>query len=256
MNPWDQWQNQQQQQGGGYFQQQGAMAQQANPFAQVAPLNGLMTRVYQWMTLALGVTGAVSMIVSAMWDSLAPLFSLPALIVMALTMIGLSYVMGRFVMRMSGPVAFTLLILYSVLNGIWLAPIFLIYDLGTISAAFFATAGMFGGMTIYGYVTKRDLTGWGSFLFMGLIGLLIATVVNLIFFGGENNFLYWLTTYVGVIVFLGLTAYDTQKIKEAGEAYGNNPPTQLAVQGAFELYLDFINIFIYLLRILNRLRND
>lgn len=240
-NPYDQWQ-----------QQQGHYAQ---AFAPAAPAANLMTRVYQWMSLGLGVTGATAMIVQSQPELMQVIFGTPLIWVLLIATVIMSIALSGFATRMSAPVAFTVFFTYSALMGVTLSPIFWMYTGASIAATFFVTGGMFGAMTLYGYVTKRDLSGWGSFLMMGLIGLLIATVVNAIFFGFQSEFLYWLTTYVGVIVFTGLTAYDTQKIKEAALAAGPGASPQMAIQGATMLYLDFINLFIYLLRILGRSRD-
>jgi FtsH-binding integral membrane protein len=115
------------------------------------------------------------------------------------------------------------------------------------------TAGTFGAMSLYGYVTKRDMTGFGSFLFMGLIGIVIASVVNIFL---KSEMIYWITTYIGVFVFVGLTAYDTQKIKQIGQAgFADSEHQQkAAVLGALRLYLDFINLFLMLLRIMGNRR--
>jgi FtsH-binding integral membrane protein len=151
--------------------------------------------------------------------------------------------------RLSAAVATFMFIAYSALNGITLSVIFLVYTADSISSTFLVTAGMFGAMSAYGYMTRRDLTSWGSFLFMGLIGVVIASVVNIFM---RNNSVSWIISGVGVIVFTGLTAYDTWKIKAlaAGGAEGRKP----AILGALTLYLDFINLFLMLLRFLGRRR--
>jgi FtsH-binding integral membrane protein len=213
--------------------------------------NTLMTRVYQWMALGLGTTGAVAMIVQSSPALLRAVYGTPLIWVLLLATVVMGVALSGFAMRMSAPVAFAVFFLYSAMMGASLAWIFVVYELGSIAQAFFVTAGMFGAMTVYGYVTKRDLSGWGSFLMMGLIGLVIATVVNLVMgmLGHFSSVLYWLITYVGVIVFTGLTAYDTQKIKDAALATGAHGSTQFAIQGATILYLDFVNLFLLLLRV-------
>jgi hypothetical protein len=137
-------------------------------------------------------------------------------------------------------------------NGMTLSFIFLVYTTASISSTFFITAGVFGGMAAYGYFTKRDLTSWGSLLVMGLFGIILASIVN-IFLHSET--IYWAITYIGVIIFVGLTAYDTQKVKLMAESGGDEETRNKgAVLGALSLYLDFVLLFIYLLRIFGKRR--
>ena len=156
-------------------------------------------------------------------------------------------------MQMSASQAMAVFFLYAGLNGITLAPLFLLYTTASLASTFFVTAGMFGAMSFYGYTTKKDLTSWGSFLFMGLIGIIIASVVNIFL---QNSMLYWVISYAGVLIFIGLTAYDTQKIKEMNILgnEGTEEDTKEAIRGALKLYLDFINLFIMLLRIMGTRR--
>ena len=153
--------------------------------------------------------------------------------------------------KLSLPVATLLFVVYSVLNGALFSSIFLVYTMASIAKVFFITAGTFGAMSLYGYTTKSDLTSWGKILIMGVLGLIIATVVNLFL---KSSGLEMIISYAGVLIFVGLTAYDTQKIKQmclqapdAGETM-----QKYALLGALSLYLDFINLFIYLLRIFGR----
>jgi len=155
------------------------------------------------------------------------------------------------VWKMSPGAAFALFFVYAVTNGFTLSVIFLAYDLGTIYLAFFGAAGMFGVMAVYGAVTKADLSGVGSFLFMGLIGIIIASLLNWFF---RSDTMTVVISYVGIAVFLGLTAYDVQRIQRQMDAHGGNAPAGLMVMGALHLYLDFINIFLFLLRLLGRRR--
>ena len=234
--------------------------QQQNPFqpqafAQPTVASGLMTRVYQWMSLGLAVTGATAMIVQGIPETYSVLFESNLIWAVVLAAVILPIALSAFVHKMAAPVAFALFFLYAALMGVALCPIFWIYNVPSIAATFFVTAGTFGGMTVYGYVTKKDLSGWGSFLMMGLWGLIIASFVNAVFLGFHSNFLYWVTTYVGVIVFTGLTAYDTQRIKQMAAAAGPGANTAITIRGALMLYMDFINLFIYLLRILGRSRD-
>jgi uncharacterized protein len=135
-----------------------------------------------------------------------------------------------------------------------MASIFVLYTATSIASTFFVTAGTFGAMSMYGYFTKRDLTKMGSLLMMALIGLIIASVVNMFM---ASSTLYWITTYAGILIFVGLVAYDTQKIKEMNIIgnEGTDEDRKEAIMGALALYLDFINLFLYLLRLLGR-RND
>ena len=136
---------------------------------------------------------------------------------------------------------------YSFLNGLTLSVVFLAYTKSSIASTFFVTAGTFAAMSLYGYFTKKDLSSWGNLFFMALIGLIIATIVNVFW---ANTTLYWVTTYAGVLIFVGLTAYDTNRIKQMLANQEVNEGTQkLALLGALTLYLDFINMFLYLLRI-------
>ncbi|MBN2857328.1 MAG: Bax inhibitor-1/YccA family protein, partial [Candidatus Delongbacteria bacterium] len=141
---------------------------------------------------------------------------------------------------------------YAALNGLTLSFIFLVYTQAAITSAFFTAAAMFGAMSFFGYVTKMDLTSWGGFFFMGLIGIIIGSVVNMFW---ANDVLYWLITYIGVFVFVGLTAYDTQKIKHMlSMGHSEQDMKKYSILGALTLYLDFINLFLLLLRIFGRRR--
>jgi FtsH-binding integral membrane protein len=152
---------------------------------------------------------------------------------------------------MSVNTAMLIFFLYAALNGLTFSLIFLIYTAESIASTFFVTAGTFAVMSIYGYTTKSDLSRWGNLLFMGLIGLLIASVANWFL---ESTTLYWITTYIGVILFVALTAYDTQKIKATNIIgnEGSDEDSKEAIMGALTLYLDFINLFLFLLRIFGR----
>ena len=149
--------------------------------------------------------------------------------------------------KMSTTTCMMLFCLFSALMGAWIAPIFLVYRLGTIVYTFFITAGTFGAMSVYGYFTKTDLSKMGSFLMMALFGLMIAIVVNIFW---ANSTMEWIISIVGVLIFVGLTAWDTQQVKRLAAA--NLDPAladKLATMGAMNLYLDFINLFLFLLRI-------
>jgi len=159
-------------------------------------------------------------------------------------------VLSGMIDRLSGSTATTIFMLYSALSGLTLTSIFIAYTASSIVSVFFITAGMFAALAFYGYTTKRDLSGLGRFLFMGLIGIVIASVVNIFM---KSAPLMWAITYIGVFVFAGLTAYDTQKLKAFGEKLSTDDPNafrRYAIFGALTLYLDFINLFLMLLRIL------
>ena len=164
--------------------------------------------------------------------------------ILMLAELGLVMYLSFRITRMSPAAAASSFLVFALLNGLTLSAIFFVYTAGTIFQAFATAAGMFGAMSIYGYVTKRDLTSWGSFFFMGLIGIILCSVVN---FFLKSPALAWAISLIGVFVFLGLTAYDTQKLK----AYATAPELRenLAVYGALALYLDFINLFLMLLRL-------
>jgi uncharacterized protein len=157
---------------------------------------------------------------------------------------------ARITRSLSATGAAGVFLLYSVLNGLTLSVIFLAYTASSIATTFFVTAGTFGAMSLFGAVTKRDLTGVGNFMMMGLFGLIIAMVVNLFL---QSPLVTWVTTCMGVLIFVGLTAYDTQKLRSLASAssYGAATGTQsLAIHGALTLYLDFINLFLFMLRLL------
>lgn len=206
--------------------------------------NTLIRKVYAWMGAGLAITAFMALVT----------LSSPAILNAVLgnrlifygLMIGelaLVFTLSGAINRLSAATATLIFIAYAVLNGITLSVVFLAYTANSITSTFVITAGMFGAMSIYGYMTKRDLTSWGSFLFMGLIGIVIASVVN-IFVG--SSAVSWVVSGIGVIVFTGLTAYDTWKIKEmAAQGIEGRKP---AIIGALTLYLDFINLFLMLLR--------
>jgi len=139
-------------------------------------------------------------------------------------------------------------LIYAVLNGLTMSIIFLIYTSNSIATTFYVTAGTFGAMRLYGYYTKKDLTSLGNMAMMALIGIIIASIVNMFL---QNDMMYWIITYLGVAVFVALTAYDTQKLKELGSRGFTNDESmeKTSILGALTLYLDFINLFLFLLRI-------
>jgi FtsH-binding integral membrane protein len=200
--------------------------------------------VYAWMFGGLLVTAAAAMAVVNFPAMQQLIFGTPLRWVVFFAPLALVLFLGFRITKMSAATAAITFLLFSVLMGLSLSSIFFVYTGAAISQAFFTAAGMFGAMSVYGMVTKRDLTSWGSFFFMGLIGIIICSVIN---FWLRSPGLAWAVSFLGVFIFLGLTAYDTQKLK----AYATVPQLagQLAVVGALSLYLDFINLFLMLLRL-------
>ncbi len=210
----------------------------------------LMKNVYLWMTLALVVTGMTAYYIAINPAFVQTIFETRGLFFgIIIAELALVWILGANIMRMSFSTAGLMFIAYSILNGLTLSVIFLAYTAESIATTFFVTAGTFGAMTVVGYTVKRDLSTMGRILFMALIGLIIATIVNIFV---ASSALSWAITYIGVLIFVGLTAYDTQKIKEMLLTYGsesNEQTMKLALIGSLTLYLDFINLFLYLLRI-------
>jgi len=212
----------------------------------------LMRKVYVWMTLALVITGMTAYGVASSPGILQMMFSNTAVFwVLAIAEIALVVGVSAAINRLSLATATLMFIIYSVINGALLSPIFLVYTASSISTVFFITAGTFASMAVVGYTTKTDLSSMGKYLLMALIGMIIATIVN-VFIKSEGMTL--ILSYIGVLVFVGLTAYDSQKIKQmllqAPDA--SEASQKLALLGALSLYLDFINLFIYLLRIFGK----
>ncbi len=219
--------------------------------AQVA----LFRNVYLWMTMALAITGLTALIVSDSYAIQQMIFTNQmvwwGLLIAELALVW--YLSAR-IQRLSFASATCMFIVYSILNGATLSVILLVYTAESIASTFFITAGTFAAMSLIGYFTKKDLSSMGSLLFMALIGLIIATVVNLFM---KSETLYYILSYAGVIIFVGLTAYDTQKIKRMLLSEGvevNDTTRKVALMGALALYLDFINLFLYLLRLLGNRR--
>jgi uncharacterized protein len=209
-----------------------------------------MVRVYNWMGAGLALTGAMAWFVSTNETILNILVTNPMLfMVLFVVEIGLVFYLAARVMNMSESQAMGVFFLYASLNGVTLAPLFLLYTSASLASTFMVTAGMFGAMSFYGYTTKKDLTSLGGFLFMGLIGIIIASIVNMFM---NSSALYWIISYAGILIFVGLTAYDTQKIKEMNILgnEGTEEDTKEAIRGALKLYLDFINLFLMLLRVM------
>lgn len=211
--------------------------------------------VYSWMAMGLAVTGFIAwwmalnpQIIVNLMNNSALFFGL--VIVQLVLVVGLSAAINK----ISAPMAVLGYSAYAAINGVLLSSIFLVYTSGSIASTFFITAGTFAAVSFYGYITKQDLTSWGSILMMGLIGILIASVVNIFW---QNPVLYWVVSYLGVFLFIGLTAYDTQMLKRihANGFESHDSMMKMALLGALKLYLDFINLFLMLLRILGNRRN-
>ena len=212
----------------------------------------LLKNVYAWMALALGLTGVAAMYVSSNQIILEYLFEhLGLLMGLLIAELVVAIVFTALFKRLSFNTASILFGLYSLLTGISLGPIFLLFTKESIALTFFVTAGTFGAMSLYGYFTKKDLSPWGRYLLMGLFGIIIASVANLFL---QSTRVEWITTYVGVVVFVLLTAYDTQKIKNmlAEKDEVDESSLKLALYGSFMLYLDFINLFLELLKLLGK----
>ena len=203
-----------------------------------------MAGVYRWMTLGLAVTAVVALYVASditraqavarfMW----PIIGAQLVLVLALSFLA---------QRVSGPTAALMFVVYAGLTGLMLSGIFFVYPVGSIGTAFLITAGSFGALSVYGTVTKRDLSAWRTFLFMGLVGVVIASVVQ---FWWNPPGLTFVLSCAAVVVFAGLTAYDTQKLRVLGAQYAGAGLTSFTIVGALNLYLDFINLFLALLRL-------
>jgi FtsH-binding integral membrane protein len=207
------------------------------------------------MALALGITGLVAVATASNPDFMVSLVSGPMLMLLVLAQLATVFVLSLAVNKISAGVATGLFILYSALTGLTFSTLFLVYTAESIASVFFITAGTFAIVSAYGFVTKTDLTKVGNLALMGLIGIIVASLVNLFL---RSDAVYWVISYVGVVVFVALIAYDTQRIKRMANGFavsddGNELieiKSKSAVLGALSLYLNFINLFLMLLRIL------
>lgn len=213
-------------------------------------VNTFMRGVYGWMTAGLGVTAATALAVASSESMLNLIFgNTLLLLVLFFGQIGLVLYLSARVSKLSATAATGLFLAYSALNGVTLSAILLVYAQSTIFNAFFTAAGMFAAMSIYGMTTKRDLTGMGQFMMMGLFGIIIAMIINM-FLG--SSAMDMMISVIGVIIFTGLTAYDSQKLRYMGETMPMDDATAVrrgTILGALTLYLDFINLFLFLLRL-------
>lgn len=218
--------------------------------------NTLLRSVYNWMMLGLCISGFTAYFASNSLSMQQMIFGNSFTIwILFIAELGLVFAISGGINRMTASTASGLFLVFSFINGLTLSSIFLVYTSSSIASTFFVTGLTFGAMSAYGYFTKTDLTSWGKYLFMGLIGIIIASVVNIFL---RNPAVDWLVSYIGVGIFVGLTAYDTQKIRRLGENMGAADSEQfgkIAVVGALSLYLDFINLFLMLLRIFGRGRD-
>ena len=199
--------------------------------------NQHMKKVYSWMFLALLVTSLTSIVVSG--TSLSHIINGPLMFILCIAELILVFIIAGRVNKISPESAFVLFMVYSILNGLTLSSLLHHYTAASLVNTFLVAAGMFGAMSIYGYTTKKDISGLGTFFFMALIGLILALIVNIFL---HSSALDLIISFIGVVIFSGLTAYDTQMIK--------NEPTyrKYPILAALDLYLDFINLFLYLLR--------
>ena len=216
--------------------------------AVVTQTNAVMKRVYVRLFIGLLVSAFCALGVASSQAALAFFFGNQLVFWgMLIAMVAMAFIIPARLTKMSSGTVLGLFLLYSALMGCWLAPIFIAYRIGTIVYTLFITAGTFGAMSVYGYFTKSDLSKMGSYLMMALFGLIIAMVVNIFL---KSSALEWVVSIVGVLLFVGLTAYDTQQVNRLAAA--NLEPSmadKLATMGAMNLYLDFINLFLFLLRI-------
>ena len=218
-------------------------------------VNAFLRGVYWWMTAGLALTGAMAWLV----------YNSPTMrqIIFGNKLVFIGFIIAELVLviflsariqRLAGSTATMLFMLYSALNGATFSVFLMAYTMPSVATVFFITAGTFGATSLYGLVTKRDLTSLGGFMMMGLIGIIIASIVNVFM---QNPMVYMVISYVGVIVFVGLTAYDTQRLRVMGESVPANDPEAVrrgTIMGALALYLDFINLFIMMLRIFGERR--
>jgi FtsH-binding integral membrane protein len=223
------------------------------PVAVAREESGFLQRVFLWMFVGLGVTGGVAALIGSSDSLLTDITETPGLVIgIVVVQLGIVFGLVFAINRISVGVATVLFLIYSATVGVTFAFVFELYTAQSIFTAFLVAAGMFGALAVWGAVTDIDLSRVGSIAFMALIGLILATIVNIFW---ANETLYWITTYAGVLIFAALTAYDMQKLTRihregiSGEAAG-----RAAIMGALALYLDFINLFLFLLRIFGRAR--
>ena len=215
-------------------------------------LREYMLKVYNYMATGLGLTGLTAYFVAITPSLFNAIYGTPLYWIVALAPLGFVFYLSARLHKISFSKAQTMFWLFSGVMGLSMAYIFIAFTGASIARVFFITSGTFAGMSLYGYTTKKDLSGWGSFLFMGLIGIIIASIVNIFL---KSPMLYYVISCIGVLVFVGLTAYDTQRIKEMYYATDTSEISgKKAIMGALKLYLDFINLFIMLLHLFGQRR--
>lgn len=217
-----------------------------------AHVNSFILSVYNWMAMGLGLTGIVAYYIAGSQEMLNIIFGNRIVFYgLIIAELGFVFYLSARIQKISSGAATSLFMIYAALNGATMAAIFLLYTRSSIVSTFFICAATFGVCSLYGMVTKRDLTSIGNFMIMGLIGIIIASIVN---FFVQSSAMAMIINYVGVLVFVGLTAYDTQKIKQMALSQpadlDSGTVRKGAIIGALSLYLDFINMFLFLLRIL------
>ena len=221
---------------------------------EIAETKRFFVKVYSWMSFALIITGLMAYKVTMSPELISFIFGerfvFMGILILELVLVG---VLVGAVQKMSAMMATLIFIMYSLLNGLTLSCIFFAFTTDSIAMVFFITAGTFAVMSAYGFFTKKDLTAMGNILIMALFGLIIASLVNIFM---KSEMLYWISSYVGVLIFVGLIAYDTQKLKKLNIVgnEGTEEDKKEAIIGALTLYLDFINLFLFLLRIFGRRR--
>ncbi len=217
-------------------------------YSRDAVFSNFMQRVYQWMAMGLTLTGLAAFVTVGNTSLLR--FVMHSMWLFIIAEFALVIWLSASIQKISAQAAIVGFLAYSVLNGVTMSGIFLAYTAASISSTFFITAITFAGVSAYGWVTKQDLTSVGSFCGMALWGVIVASVVNMFF---HSPAFYYVSSYFGVAIFIGLTAYDTQRLKAIHQSM-ENAPEQLAIIGALILYLDFINMFFFLLRLFGRRR--
>jgi FtsH-binding integral membrane protein len=223
--------------------------------ARIEAMNAFLRRVHQWMAAGLILTAVTAHWIAASPSMIRAIYGSSVWLILVVVELALVFALSGLINRISATTAMGIFVVYSILNGVTLSAVLLAYTGESVFSAFLTAAGMFGAMSVYGLYTKRDLSTWRSLLVMGLWGLLIALVVNMFLRNGVADLVI---SFIGVFVFLGLTAYDTQYLRDLGgqlDLEGQDETgRKLAIMGALRLYLDFVNLFIYLLRIFGKRR--
>ena len=224
----------------------------ATPQAQVERIGAFLRSVYGWMCLGLTITALTAGFVASSPQLVGAVITNRVLFWgLAIAQIGIVLVISGRIHKLATSTASALFVAYSVLTGITLSVILFVFTGDSIASTFVVTAGMFGGMAAFGTLTRRSLAGWGQFLFMGLIGVVLASVVGIFW---QNDGFQFVTAFIGVIVFTGLAAYDAQRLKAMALATPDGQAGSYAILGALIVYLDFINLFLFLLRLLGSRR--